>query len=111
MLLGTLDAGVLGNFLTRKGIYRVGKDKGKGINRVWEGVLRASYGRPSYSAWHKNEPRFTGVYSRDKLLKVKYGAYIINLDESSDIGTHWVSLYMENNNVTYFDFFWCRIYS
>ena len=31
-------------------------------------------------------------------------AYIINLDEYSDIGTHWVALYV-HNNVTYFDCF------
>ena len=33
------------------------------------------------------------------------GVYIINLDEYSDIGTHWVALYVQNNNVTYFDSF------
>ena len=33
------------------------------------------------------------------------GAYIINLDEYSDIGTHWVALYVSNNTVTYFDSF------
>ena len=51
----------------------------------------------------QNEPRFNGVYSRDNLLnKIKDGAYIINLDEYCDIGTHWVALYAQNN-VTYFD--------
>ena len=34
-----------------------------------------------------------------------FGDYVINLDEYSDIGTHWVSLYLQNNNVTYFDSF------
>ena len=29
--------------------------------------------------------------------------YIINLYEYSDIGTHWVALYVQNNDVTYFD--------
>ena len=53
---------------------------------------------------YKNEPRFNGVYSRDNLPKIKDGAYIINLDEYSDIGTHWVALYI-NNDVTYFDSF------
>ena len=28
--------------------------------------------------------------------------YIINLYEYSDIGTHWVALYVQNNDVTYF---------
>ena len=56
----------------------------------------------------RNEPRFSGVYSRDTLpehssAKIKDGAYVWNLDEYSDIGTHWVALYMWNNDVTYFD--------
>ena len=53
---------------------------------------------------YQNEPRFHGVYSWDNLQKIKDGAYIINLDEYSDIGTHWVALYIQNN-VTYFDSF------
>ena len=55
--------------------------------------------------YYKNEPRFNGVYSRDNLPKIKDGAYVINLDEYSDIGTHWVALYVINNDVTYFDSF------
>ena len=57
--------------------------------------------------YYQNEPRFNGVYSRDNLPKIKDGAYIINLDEYSDIGTHWVALYVQNNNnnVIYFDSF------
>ena len=55
--------------------------------------------------YYQNEPRFNGVYSRDNLPKIKDGAYVINLDEYSDIGTHWVALYVQNNNVTYFDSF------
>ena len=55
--------------------------------------------------YNQNEPRFNGVYSRDNLQKIKNGAYIINVDESSDIGTDWVPLYMKNNDVTYFDSF------
>ena len=55
---------------------------------------------------YQNEPKFNGVYSRDNLTnKIKDGAYVINLDEYSDIGTHWVALYVKNNNATYFDSF------
>ena len=53
----------------------------------------------------QNEPRFNGVFSRDNLQKMKDGAYIINLDEYPDIGTHWVDLHVNNNNFTYFDSF------
>ena len=46
-------------------------------------------------AYYQNEPRFIGVYSRDNLPdKIKNGAYVINLDEYSDIGTHWIALYV-----------------
>ena len=55
--------------------------------------------------YYENESRFNGVYSRDNLSTIKDGAYIINLDEYSDIGTHWVALWVNNNNVTYFDSF------
>ena len=55
--------------------------------------------------YYQNEPRFNGVYSRDNLPKIKDGAYVINLDEYSDIGTHWIALYVLNNDVTYFDSF------
>ena len=53
----------------------------------------------------KNEPRFNGVYSKDNLPKIKDGAYVINLNEYFDIGTHWIALYVLNNDVTYFDSF------
>ena len=31
--------------------------------------------------------------------------YVINLDENSDIGTHWIALYVKNKDITYFDSF------
>ena len=51
--------------------------------------------------YYENESRFNDVYSRDNLPnKIKDGAYVINLDEYSDIGTHWVALYVKNNDIT-----------
>ena len=38
-------------------------------------------------------------------VKIKDGAYVINFDEYSNTGTHWVALYADNNDVTYFDSF------
>ena len=62
--------------------------------------------------YYQNEPKFNGVYSRDNLpkkhsftAKIKHGAYVINLDEYSDIETHWIALYVNNKTVTYFDSF------
>ena len=57
----------------------------------------------------QNERRFNGVYSRNNLTgKIKYGAYVINLDQYSDTETHWIVLYALNDNVTYFDSFGVR---
>ena len=55
--------------------------------------------------FYQNEPRFNGFYSRDNLQKIKDGAYIVNLDWYSGIGTHWVALYVQNSDFTYFDYF------
>ena len=56
--------------------------------------------------YYENESRFSGVYSRDNLPnKIKDGAYVITLDEYSDIGTHWNALYVKSNVVTYFNSF------
>ena len=55
--------------------------------------------------YYENEPRFNGVYSRDNSPKIKDGPYIINLDEHYDTGTHWIALWVNNNNATYFDSF------
>ena len=56
--------------------------------------------------YYNNEPRFNGLYSRDNSRKIKDEAYIINLDEYSDIRTHWVALWVnDNDNITYFDSF------
>ena len=58
------------------------------------------------SEYYKNEPRFNGVYSRNNLPnKIKKGAYVINLDEYENTGTHWVSLFIKTNEVIYFDSF------
>ena len=40
-------------------------------------------------------------FTLDIIYLKKYGAYTINCDEFSDIGTHWIALYVLNNNVTF----------
>ena len=89
---------------------------GKGINRAGDGMIRASYRSlikikcliPPHLLTnfeiqkYQNEPRFTGVYSRDNLpKKIKDGAYVTNLHEKSHTGTHWINLY-PINDVTFF---------
>ena len=112
MLLGTLGASLLGNLLTG----------GKGIMRAGDGIVRAGSGSKKkhlnsllpfhpltnieINEYYKNEPRFNGVYSRNNLPnKIKKGAYVINLDEYENTGTHWVSLFVKANKVIYFDSF------
>ena len=56
--------------------------------------------------YYQIKSRFKGVYSRDNLLqKIKNGSYIKNLDEYADVGTHWIVLYISNNNAIHFDSF------
>ena len=109
-LLGTLGASLLGNLLS-----------GKGTARAREGIVRAGYGSSikkkalipphpltnfEIKKYYENEPRINGVYSRANLHKtIKNGAYIICLDESTNVGTHWIALYVKNNEVIYFDSF------
>ena len=45
--------------------------------------------------YYENEPRFNGVFSRNNLpKKIKDGAYVTNLDEYADLGTHWIALFV-----------------
>ena len=40
--------------------------------------------------YYQIEPKFNGVYSRNKLPKIKDGTYVINLEYKST-GTHWIA--------------------
>ena len=55
--------------------------------------------------YYQNEPKFNGVYSRNNLRKIKDGAYVINIDDYKSIGAHWIALYLNVNNIVYFDSF------
>ena len=56
--------------------------------------------------YYKNEPRFNDVFSWNNLPKIiKDGAYVINLNEYADVGTHWIALFCNKNTVIYFDSF------
>ena len=55
--------------------------------------------------YYQNEPKFNGVYSRNNLPKIKDGAYVRNLDDYESIGTHWIDLYVNDNNIIYFESF------
>ena len=59
-----------------------------------------------YKGVIKIKPRFNCVYSRDNLPnKIKDSSWVINLDEYTDIGTHWIFLYSDDHTKTQFDNF------
>ena len=39
------------------------------------------------------------------LKKIKDVPYVINLDEYADVGTHWITLFCNRNEITYFTSF------
>ena len=56
--------------------------------------------------YYENKPRFNGVYSRNNLTKkIKDEAYLINLDECAEVGTHWIALFCNRSEIVYFDSF------
>ena len=56
--------------------------------------------------YYKNEPRFNGVFSKNNLpKKIKDEAYVINFDEYADVGTHWIALFCNRNEIAYFNSF------
>ena len=56
--------------------------------------------------YYQNEPRFYGVFSSHNFPKIKKdGAYIINLHEYADVGTHWIALFSNRDEIVYFDSF------
>ena len=48
---------------------------------------------------YQSEPKFNGAYSRNSLPKTKDGAYLVNLEEHESIGTHWIALPVNAENV------------
>ena len=52
-------------------------------------ILRHTLTNFNIQKYYKNKPRFNGVFSKNNLPnKIKDGAYVINLDEYADVGTH-----------------------
>ena len=48
--------------------------------------------------YYRNEPKFNGK----NLPKIKDRAYVINRDEFKSIGTHWIAVYVNGNDIIYF---------
>ena len=54
--------------------------------------------------YYENEPRFNGIFSRDPKTR-KNCACVINHDEYTDVGTHWIALFCKKTEIVYFDSF------
>ena len=54
---------------------------------------------------YQNEPRFNGCYSKNNIPKIKDRACVINPDEYKSMATHWIALFVNGDNVIYFDSF------
>ena len=108
MLLGTLGASLLGNLLTVKGTITADE----GTIRAVEGTIRAGGSFQccpvlQLSLKYKNIMKMNlnlMVFIQENIY-LKCGAYIINLDENESIETHSIALYVNDNNLTYFDSF------
>ena len=68
-------------------------------------MLPHSFKKIEELKYYQNEPKFNGIYSRNNLPKVKDGAYVTNFDEYKSVGTHWIALYVNAENVAHFDSF------
>ena len=56
--------------------------------------------------YFENEPRFNGAFPRNNFpKKIKDETYVINLDECADVGTHWIALFCNRNEIIYLDNF------
>ena len=55
--------------------------------------------------YFQKEPKFSGFYSRNNLPRIKDGEQVTNLGEYKSIGTLWIALHVNANNIVYFDSF------
>ena len=123
MLLRILDTSLLENLLTSKGVKRW-KISGCNIqaNIPWQEVIGVGKGEIKDREcaiiavqcfntasslnlfWNtkakpdQTKPNFNGVYSRNNLPKIKYGAYVIDFDDYKSIGTHLISFSANGDN-------------
>ena len=119
MLLGTLEASLLGILLGGRQVKRLKSSNilERGFMKASESTIRAdeitfravqdfnlmpSHALTNFEIekYYKNEPKFNVIYSRNNLAKIKDRAYVINLDEYKSIRAASITLYVNDNNVT-----------
>ena len=102
-LVGTLGSILLGNLLSGKGIVRAGYSHSLSSAytcRLWIkkiiNILFPVHPLTNFeiSEYYSDKSRFNNVFLRDNWPKlIKNCAYVIDLDEYKDTGTHWVALF------------------
>ena len=53
--------------------------------------------------YYQNKFKFDSVYLRGNLSIINNWASLINTDEYKSIWTNWIALYVNCNNITYFN--------
>ena len=52
--------------------------------------------------YYRNEPKINASFSSNNLpKKIKDRAYVINLDEYTEVGTHGIDLFCDRNEIVY----------
>ena len=114
MMLGTFGASLLGNILARKrpGKRWFWKQKRKRNckNWLWKrvGFLMPPHSVTNFeikSIIRMNQDLKESFQEIICLKKIKDAAYVINLDEYGDVGTHWISLFCDGSEIVYFNSF------
>ena len=75
------------------------------LQQVWIFNATLSFNHFEIQKYYQNELKINDDYSRNNLPKIKDGTYVIYLNERKSVGTFCIVLYINNNNVTYFDSF------
>ena len=75
--------------------------------QIWSGVLMHPHALTNFEIQksYPSKSKFNGLHSGNNLPKLKDGTYVINLDEYKSIGTYQIALYVDGDNVTYYDSF------
>ena len=100
MLTGTLGQKPIRKYVSRQSSYRAGEGTARDLYLKKKLILPHPLTNFETQIY-QDEPRFNWVYSRYNLPdKIEDGAHVINLDEYSDIGAHWIALYVNTKTVT-----------
>ena len=96
LLTGTIvKTKTLGKGVMRVGVGPIKTSQWWGTIRVGKGMIRSDILMPSHLLinfeiinYYQNEPKFNGVYSINKLPKIKDGPYAIKLGDDKSIETN-----------------------